>query len=124
MICRKATVALPGANYLSSRFQSLSFRAQNRHFCALLGSGTLVFGHFEHKIGVFVLGKGSGERSVIIVWSIMVCEEVLVFVFDLIWRVWELVLRGIVECCIFDFWRLGGDWLEMMGCGCWLWIGL
>ena len=79
---------------------------------------------FEHKIGVFVLGKGSGERSVIIVWSIMVCEEVFVFVFDLIWRVRELVLRGIVECCIFDFWRLGGDWLEMMGCGCWLWIGL
>ena len=89
-----------------------------------MGSGTLVFGRFEHKIGVFVLGKGSGERSVIIVWSIMVCEEVFVFVFDLIWRVWELVLRGIVECCIFDFWRLGGDWLEMMGCGCWLWIGL
>ena len=34
------------------RFQA--FRAQNRHFCALLGSGTLVFGHFEHKIEVFV----------------------------------------------------------------------
>ena len=30
------------------------FRAQNRHFCAFLGSGTLVFGHFEHKIEVFV----------------------------------------------------------------------
>ena len=96
VICRKATVALPDANPYP----------------------------FEHKIGVFVLGKGSGERSVIIVWSIMVCEEVFVFVFDLIWRVWELVLRGIVECCIFDFWRLGGDWLEMMGCGCWLCIGL
>ena len=96
VICRKATVALPDANPYP----------------------------FEHKIGVFVLGKGSGERSVIIVWSIMVCEEVFVFVFDLIWRVWELVLRGIVECCIFDFWRLGGDWLEMMGCGCWLWICL
>ena len=48
VICRKATVALPDANYLSSR-------AQNRGFCALLGSGTPVFGHFEHKIGVFVL---------------------------------------------------------------------
>ena len=34
-----------------------AFRAQNRSFCALLGSGTLVFGDFEHKIGVFVLGK-------------------------------------------------------------------
>ena len=29
-------------------------RAQNRGFCALLGFGTLVFGLFEHKIGVFV----------------------------------------------------------------------
>ena len=77
MICRKATVALPGANYLSSRlpipiysstklgflcFFALrnprfqAFRAQNRGFCALLGSGTPVFGHLEHKIGVFVLG--------------------------------------------------------------------
>ena len=32
------------------------FRAQNRGFCALLGSETLVFGLFEHKIRVFVLG--------------------------------------------------------------------
>ena len=31
-----------------------AFRAQNRGFCALLGSGTPVFGHFEHKIEVFV----------------------------------------------------------------------
>ena len=31
-----------------------AFRAQNRGFCALLGFGTLVFGLFEHKIGVFV----------------------------------------------------------------------
>ena len=31
-----------------------AFRAQNLGFCALLGSGTPVFGHFEHKIGVFV----------------------------------------------------------------------
>ena len=55
MICRKATVALPDANYLSSRCQSLSSRARNRHFCALLPSETPIFGHFEHKIGVFVL---------------------------------------------------------------------
>ena len=32
-----------------------AFRAQNRHFCALLVSGTPVFGCFEHKIEVFVL---------------------------------------------------------------------
>ena len=31
-----------------------AFRAQNRGFCAFLGSGTPVFGRFEHKIGVFV----------------------------------------------------------------------
>ena len=31
------------------------FRAQNRYFCALLPSKTLIFGHFEHKIEVFVL---------------------------------------------------------------------
>ena len=35
MICRKATVALPDANYLSSQCQFLSFRVQNRGFCAL-----------------------------------------------------------------------------------------
>ena len=45
---------LPDAYFLSSRCQSPSSRAQNRHFCALLGSGTLVFGLFEHKIEVFV----------------------------------------------------------------------
>ena len=32
-----------------------AFRAQNRGFCALFGFGTPVFGHFEHKIEVFVL---------------------------------------------------------------------
>ena len=42
------------ANFLSSWCQSPSSRAQNRGFCAFLPFGTLVFGHFEHKIGVFV----------------------------------------------------------------------
>ena len=54
MICRKATVMLPDANYLFSRCQSLSFRAQNRGFCALFAFGALIFRHFEHKIGFFV----------------------------------------------------------------------
>ena len=54
MICRKATVALPDANFLSPWCQSPSFRAQNRGFCALFAFGTPIFGHFEHKIGVFV----------------------------------------------------------------------
>ena len=31
-----------------------AFRARNRGFCAFLGFETLIFGHFEHKIGVFV----------------------------------------------------------------------
>ena len=31
-----------------------AFRAQNRGFCPFLAFGTLVFEHFEHKIGVFV----------------------------------------------------------------------
>ena len=34
-----------------------AFRAQNRGFCALLPFETLVFGSFEHKISIFVLGK-------------------------------------------------------------------
>ena len=40
--------------FYDSRCQSPSPRAQNRGFCALLGFVTLVFGHFEHKIEVFV----------------------------------------------------------------------
>ena len=54
VICRKAHVMLPDANFLSPWCQSPSPRVQNRGFCALLGFGTLVFGHFEHKIEVFV----------------------------------------------------------------------
>ena len=34
-----------------------AFRAQNLGFCAFFGFGTPVFGRFEHKIGVFVLGQ-------------------------------------------------------------------
>ena len=59
---RKAKFTFPDAPFLSSRCQSPSSRAslppsraQNRVFCALLPSGTLVFRHFEHKIEVFVL---------------------------------------------------------------------
>ena len=54
VICGKATVALPDANFLSPWCQSPSSRAQNRGFCALFAFGTPIFGHFEHKIGVFV----------------------------------------------------------------------
>ena len=45
---------LPDANFLSSRCQSPSSRAQKLHFCAFLAFETLVFSHFEHKIEVFV----------------------------------------------------------------------
>ena len=45
---------LQEGNGCASRCQFLFSRAQNRGFCALLAFGTLVFGHFEHKIGVFV----------------------------------------------------------------------
>ena len=36
-----------------------AFRAQNRGFCALLAFGTPIFGTFEHKIAIFVLGEVS-----------------------------------------------------------------
>ena len=45
---------LPDANFFSFYAVLPSSRAQNRHFCALFGFGTPIFGHFEHKIGVFV----------------------------------------------------------------------
>ena len=51
---------LHGANSLSFYAALPSSRAQNRGFCAFLGFGTLIFGHFEHKIGVFVLFWASG----------------------------------------------------------------
>ena len=54
VICRKATVALPDANFPSPWSQSPSSRAQNRGFCAYLPLGTPVFGTFEHKIRFFV----------------------------------------------------------------------
>ena len=34
--------------------RSLPSRARKGYFCAFLAFGTLIFGHFEHKIGVFV----------------------------------------------------------------------
>ena len=54
VICRKATVIRPDANFFSFYAALHSSRAQNRHFCALLPFGHPVFGHFEHKIEVFV----------------------------------------------------------------------
>ena len=42
-------------NYTSAR--SLPSRAQNLGFCALLGSGSPIFGLLEHKICIFVLDQ-------------------------------------------------------------------
>ena len=41
-------------NYPIILARNLTKNPQNRHFCALLPFGTLIFGHFEHKIEVFV----------------------------------------------------------------------
>ena len=49
-------------------------RAQNRGFCALFGFGTRVFGLFEHKIGVFVLGRA------FVFWEWWVLSCILTFV--------------------------------------------
>ena len=54
MICRKAIVMPPDANFPSSWCQSQSPRAQNRVFCAHLAFGTAIFWLFEHKIECFV----------------------------------------------------------------------
>ena len=53
---------------IRNRGDAYAFRAQNRGFCALFGFGTPIFGRFEHKIGIFVLGKRGkwhreGERD-------------------------------------------------------------
>ena len=50
-------------NYPIILARNLTKNPQNRHFCAFLGSGTLVFGHFEHKIGIFVLGVAPAALS-------------------------------------------------------------
>ena len=55
MICRKATIMLPDANFFSFYTALPSSRAQNRGFCALWGAGTPIFGPFEHKNRLFVL---------------------------------------------------------------------
>ena len=60
VICRKAIVISLDANFPSSWCQSLSSRAQNRGFCALLAFGTPIFGRFEHKIRFFVRFRPSG----------------------------------------------------------------
>ena len=77
VICRKSTVARPGANFLSSWCQSLSFRAQNRGFCAFLPFGTLIFGRFEHKIGIFVLFLPSGPpfSGLLSTKSVFLCQK-------------------------------------------------
>ena len=51
-----------------------AFRAQNRGSCALFGFETLIFGLFEHKIEVFVLGRA------FVFWEWWVLSCILTFV--------------------------------------------
>ena len=60
VICRKATFTIPDAISEFPDANSPSSRAQNRGFCAFLAFGSPVFGHYEHKIGVFVRFWPSG----------------------------------------------------------------
>ena len=62
MICRKATIMLPGANPLSSR-------AQNRHFCAR------VTGDAYGDVGLKVVNVGLGKRKARRFW---VCALLLI----------------------------------------------
>ena len=55
MICRNATFTVSVSAVMFPDANSLSSRAQKRHFCALFASGTPIFRRFEHKIGFFVL---------------------------------------------------------------------
>ena len=60
VICRKVTFRVTASPFRFPMPFSPSPRAQNCHFCAFLTFGTLIFGRFEHKIGVFVLFWPSG----------------------------------------------------------------
>ena len=62
VICRKATIMLPGANPLSSR-------AQNRHFCAR------VTGDAYGDVGLEVVNVGLGKRKARRFW---VCALLLI----------------------------------------------
>ena len=62
MICRKATIMLPGANPLSSR-------AQNRHFCARVTEDA--YG----DVGLEVVNLGFGKRKARMFW---VCALLLI----------------------------------------------
>ena len=65
---------LPEANFPFPDATFPSSRAQNRDFCALFAFGTLVFGLFEHKIEVFVLGRA------FVFWEWWVLSCILTFV--------------------------------------------
>ena len=81
-----------------------AFRAQNRGFCALLWSENPVFGHFEHKIEVFVRFCGlkplfSGISST---KSRFLCAFALWNPYFRAFRAqnWGFCARGAVKCSI------------------------
>ena len=74
VICRKATIMLPGANPLSSR-------AQNRHFCAR------VTGDAYGDVGLEVVNVGLGKRKARRFW---VCALLLICL-----AAWSAALPGV-----------------------------
>ena len=76
-----------------------AFRAQNRGSCAFLAFGTLVFGLFEHKIGIFVLGSAFvfGKwwvLSYILTFVVCLSNFYELFLLKLLLRVCWSVLTG------------------------------
>ena len=69
MICRKATVALPDANFFSFYAAHPSSRAQNRHFCARVTEDA--YG----DVGLEVVNMGLGKRKARRFW---VCALLLI----------------------------------------------
>ena len=69
MICRKATVVLPDANFFSFYAALPSSRAQNRHFCAR------VTGDAYGDVGLEVVNMGLGKRKARRCW---VCALLLI----------------------------------------------
>ena len=69
------------------------FRAQNRGFCALFAFGTLVFGLFEHKIGIFV------SEQAIFPWFLPLPEHKIGVFVRLFKEIWPLEAEKRANFC-------------------------